>query len=198
MSSLILASASRHRAKILDDAGLAFAQIPSELDERSIEAPLDKANVAAEERAQILAQAKALNVSESHTDHLVIGSDQILSFEGEVLHKCENMEQARRRLLNLSGKTHQLHSAVALARNGEIVWHHVTTCDMFVRRLSPEFIGRYLSDAGDGVLSSVGAYQIEGPGIQLFDSVEGDMFSIIGLPLLPLLQKLRELEEIDG
>ena len=198
MSSLILASASRHRAKILDDAGLSFARIPSELDERSVEAPLEEANVAPEDRAQILAEAKALNVSESHTDHVVIGSDQILSLGGEVLHKCATMEDARRRLLNLSGKTHHLHSAVVIARNGETLWRHVTTCDMVVRELSPQFIGRYLSDVGDGVLSSVGAYQIEGRGIQLFSSIGGDMFSIIGLPLLPLLMQLRKLGEIDG
>lgn len=198
MTGLILASASRHRAKILDDAGLSFGQIPSDLDERLVEAPLEEAQVAPEDRAQILAEAKAVDVSESHANHLVIGSDQILSFEGEVLHKCKNMEQARRRLLKLSDKTHHLHSAVVLARNGETLWRHVTTCDLTMRKLSPEFVGRHLSDAGDGVLSSVGAYQIEGPGIQLFSTIEGDMFSIIGLPLLPLLQKLRELGEIDG
>ena len=198
MSSLILASASRHRAKILDDAGLSFAQIPSGLDERSVEAPLEEARVAPEDRAQILAEAKALDVSQCHLNHLVIGSDQILSFEGQVLHKCNSMEDARRRLLTLSGKTHQLHSAVVLARNGETLWRHVTTCDMTMRTLEPQFVGRHLSDVGEAVLSSVGAYQIEGPGIQLFDSIDGDMFSIIGLPLLPLLRQLRELGEIDG
>lgn len=198
MSRLILASASRHRAKILDDAGLSFAQIPSDLDERAVEAPLEVAQVAPEDRAQILAEAKAIDVSESHAEHLVIGSDQILAFGGNVLHKCKDMAEARRRLLDLSGNTHHLHSAVVLARNGETIWRHVTTCDMTIRNLSPEFVGRHLSDVGDGVLSSVGAYQIEGPGIQLFSAIEGDMFSIIGLPLLPLLQKLRELGEIDG
>jgi septum formation protein len=198
MSDLILASASRHRAKILEDAGLSFAQIPSNLDERALEAPLDDAEVAPEDRAQILAEAKGLDVSEQKPGHLVIGCDQILSIDNQILHKCTDMAEARRRLLSLSGRTHFLHSAVTLSRDGETVWRHVTTCGMTMRQLSPEFIGRHLSDVGDGVLSSVGAYQIEGPGIQLFASIDGDMFSIIGLPLLPLLEQLRKMEIIDG
>ena len=198
MKKLILASASRHRAKILDDAGLSFGQIASDLDERAIEAPLAEADVLPEDRAQILAEAKAVDVSEKHPGHLVIGCDQILSFEGDVLHKCKDMEEARRRLLLLSGKTHTLSSAVVLAENGETLWRHVTNCAMTMRPLTPQFIGRHLSDVGDGILGSVGAYQIEGPGIQLFEEMDGDMFSIIGLPLLPLLDQLRKLEAIDG
>ena len=198
MKKLILASASRHRAKILDDAGLSFGQIASDLDERAIEAPLAEADVLPEDRAQILAEAKAVDVSEKHPGHLVIGCDQILSFEGDVLHKCKDMEEARRRLLLLSGKTHTLSSAVVLAENGETLWRHVTNCAMTMRPLTPQFIGRHLSDVGDGILGSVGAYQIEGPGIQLFEEMDGDMFSIIGLSLLPLLDQLRKLEAIDG
>ena len=198
MSDLILASASRHRAKILEDAGLSFAQIASNLDERALEAPLKDADVSSEDRAQILAEAKGLDVSEQKPGHLIIGCDQILSIDNQVLHKCADMEGAHRRLLALSGRTHYLHSAVILARSGETIWGHVTTCEMKMRHLSPGFIGHHLSDAGDGVLSSVGAYQIEGPGIQLFESIEGDMFSIIGMPLLPLLEQLRQLEVIDG
>ena len=198
MSELILASASRHRAKLLEDAGLSFAQIASDLDERALEAPLNESDVSPEDRAQILAEAKGLDVSQQKPGHLVVGCDQILSFENEVLHKCPDMEAARRRLLALSGKTHYLHSAVIIARDGETLWRHVSTCEMKMRPLSPGFIGRHLSDVGEVVLSSVGAYQIEGPGIQLFESIEGDMFSIIGLPLLPLLEQLRRLEVIDG
>ncbi|NKB51585.1 MAG: Maf-like protein [Rhizobiaceae bacterium] len=198
MKDLILASASRYRAKLLDDAGLSFGQIASDLDERAIEAPLAQADVLPEDRALILAEAKAVDVSEHHTGSLVIGCDQILSFQQQVLHKCKNMEEARRRLLLLSGTTHHLHSAVVIAENGQTLWRHVTTCAMKMRDLSPAFIGRHLSDVGEGVLGSVGAYQIEGRGIQLFDSMDGDMFSIIGLPLLPLLDQLRRLEAIDG
>jgi len=198
MADLILASASRHRAKILEDAGLTFAQIPSALDERAIEAPLETADVLPEDRAQILAEAKAVDVSEGKRGHLVIGCDQILSFDNQILHKCQTMEEARRRLLLLSGKTHYLHSAVVIVESGQTGWRHVSTSAMTMRELSPAYIGRHLSDVGDDILGSVGAYQIEGRGIQLFESFEGDMFSIIGLPLLPLLKQLRKLGAMDG
>ncbi len=198
MEKLILASASRFRAKILDNAGLVFGQIPSTLDERALEAPLDDADITPDDRAEILAEAKAVEVSERNRHHLVIGCDQILSFNEEILHKCDTMEQARRRLLALSGKTHYLHSAVVLASNGETLWRHTTPCAMTMRPFSPGFVGRHLSEVGDAVLGSVGAYQIEGPGIQLFEKIEGDIFSVIGLPLLPLLDQLRKLGAIDG
>lgn len=198
MTKLILASASRHRAKILDDAGLTFAQIASTLDERAIDTPLEEADVAPEDRAIILAEAKATDVSERNPNHIIIGCDQILSFNNQVLHKPKNMEDARRRLLAFSGRDHFLHSSVVIVKNGETLWRHVSTCTMSMRDLTPEFIGRHLADVGEGILGSVGAYHIEGRGIQLFDNIEGDLFSIIGLPLLPLLSKLRELDVIDG
>ena len=195
---LILASASRHRAKLLDDAGLEFAQIPSILDERSIEAPLEDADVLPEDRAEILAEAKAVEVSERHPGHLVIGCDQILALENDVLHKPADMEAARRRLLTLSGKIHTLYSSVVLVKDGQTLWRHVTPCPMKMRSLTPEFIGRHLAEVGEAALSSVGAYQIEGRGAQLFESIGGDLFSIIGLPLLPLLEELRQQGAIDG
>ncbi len=198
MPDIILASASRHRAQVLENAGLTFGQIASSLDERALEAPLADADVLPEDRAEILAEAKAVDVSERKTGAWVIGCDQILSLEGEVLHKPKDMEEARRRLLVLSGKIHMLHSAVVLARNGQGVWRHVSPCKMTMRELDPGFVGRHLADVGDTVLSSVGAYQIEGRGAQLFEAIEGDVFSIMGLPLLPLLAALRENNVIDG
>jgi len=198
MSDIILASASRHRAQILENAGLTFAQIPSLLDERSIDAPLAEAEVSPEDRAEILAAAKATEVSERNPGHWVIGCDQILSFDGEVLHKTKSLDEARRRLLALSGKTHYLHSAVVLVQDGQIKWQHVTPCAMKMRNLTPDFVGRHMAQAGEGVLGSVGAYQIEGLGAQLFESIEADIFSIIGLPLLPLLEALRQEGVIDG
>ncbi|EFL89704.1 Maf-like protein [Ahrensia sp. R2A130] len=198
MADIVLASRSIHRAKILADAGVETRQVPSTLDERAIEAPLDEADVLPEDRAEILAEAKAVDVSEREPGALVIGCDQILSLDGEVMHKPANMEEARRRLLALSGKTHMLHSAVVLARDGETVWRHVTPCAMTMRELDPAFIGRHLAAAGKAVLSSVGAYQIESLGAQLFDEIEGDLFSIVGLPLLPLLATLRREGAIDG
>jgi len=121
----------------------------------------------------------------------VIGADQVLAFGDEILAKPEGMEGARRQLLALSGKTHKLHSSVALARDGEILFAHTEEAALTMRKLSLEFIGRYLADAGDEILNSVGAYQLEGLGIELFEKIDGDYFSILGLPLLPLLDALR-------
>ena len=196
--ALILASGSRHRAALLADAGIDVTQQASTLDERAIEAPLAEADIAPEDRAEILAEAKALDVSERSPGAWVIGCDQILSLDGEVLHKPATMEEARRRLLALSGRTHVLHSAIVLARDGQTDWRHVTPCAMTMRPLDPGFIGRHLAEVGKAALSSVGAYQIEGRGAQLFEAIEGDHFSIIGLPLLPLLDALRQREIIDG
>jgi len=198
MSEIILASGSRHRADILDRAGVTFSQVPSSLDERAIEAPLKEADVLPEDRAEVLAEAKAVDVSERHIGAFVIGCDQILSLDGEVLHKVDDMEAARRRLLQLSGKKHMLHSAAVLVRDGETLWRHVEPSAMTMRELDPAFVGRHLADVGETVLSSVGAYQIEGPGAQLFETIDGDVFSIMGLPLLPLLGALRKHSAIDG
>jgi septum formation protein len=149
--------------------------------------------------ALVLATAKATDVSErSGGEATVIGSDQTLSLGDEILHKPADMEAARRHLLKLSGKTHQLNSAVAIVRSGDTVWSHVAVARLTMRELSPAFIGRYLARVGDKALASVGAYQVEGPGIQLFDKIEGDYFTIVGLPLLPLLGELRKLGVIDG
>lgn len=198
MSELILASGSRHRAQLLENVGLSFMQVTSNLDERAVEAPLAEADVEPEDRAEILAEAKAINVSERYGGHLVIGCDQILSLDGKVLHKPATMAEAQARLLDLQGRTHMLHSGVVLVRDGQTLWRHVSPCAMTMRVMDPGFIGRHLADVGKEALTSVGAYQIEGYGAQLFEAVEGDYFSIIGLPLLPLLDELRRLKVIDG
>jgi septum formation protein len=195
---LVLASKSRIRADLLSNAGIDFSTHGAEIDERAIEDAVSGSGVTAGEVATILAEAKALTVSEEHPGAIVIGADQILSLEGEILHKTGNMEAARRRLLELSGKTHMLSSAVVLAKDGETIWRHLAEVEMTMRRLTPEFIGRHLSRTGDLVLSSVGAYQVEGEGIQLFERIEGDYFAVLGLPLLPLLAELRRLGEMDG
>lgn len=195
---LILASGSPFRRQLLENAGIDFTVVRPEVDERFVEAPLKSSGATPEEVAQILAEAKAIEVSERNPDALVIGSDQTLSLDDEALHKAEDMEAARRRLLALSGRMHQLNSAVALARNGETLWRHVEVARLTMRALEPAYIGRYLARAGEKVLGSVGAYQIEGVGIQLFERIEGDYFTIVGLPLLPLLAKLRELDAVDG
>jgi len=193
---LILASASPFRKMLLQNAGLTFVSQPAQIDERAVEETVQ--GLDAEDLATILAEAKAQDVSSRHPGAVVIGSDQTLSLDGEIFHKPENMDQARRRLLKLSGRTHLLNSAVVLARDGETLWRHVSVARMTMRQLDPGFVGRHLANVGDRALSSVGAYQFEGEGIQLFERIEGDYFAIIGLPLLPLLAQLRELAVIDG
>lgn len=195
---LILASSSPFRRALMANAGLDFTAVSADLDERALEAPLQKSGVTPDEVAQILAEAKAGDVSERHPGALVVGCDQTLSLGDRVFHKPADMEAARRHLLDLSGKTHQLNSAVVLVRDGETLWRHVSIARLTMRALSPGFVGRHLARVGDKALTSVGAYQIEGEGIQLFDRIEGDYFTIVGLPLLPLLAKLRDLGEIDG
>ncbi|MCB1383050.1 MAG: Maf-like protein [Notoacmeibacter sp.] len=190
---LILASGSPFRRQLMENAGLDFLAIPAEIDERAVEQPLVDAGASPEDIALVLAEAKATEVSERRPGALVIGSDQTLSLDDEVLHKVANMEGARRRLMELSGRTHHLNSAIAIVRNGETLWRHVSVASLTMRQLQGAEIGRHLSQAGDGVLSSVGAYQIEGLGIRLFDRIEGDTFTIIGLPMLPLLAELRRL-----
>jgi septum formation protein len=151
-----------------------------------------------DELALILAEAKALDVSARSPDAVVIGADQTLSLDDRVFHKPADMEVARRHLLSLSGRTHHLNSAFVLARNGEIVKRHVEIPRMTMRKLDPAFIGRHLARVGEKALTSVGAYQVEGEGIQLFDRIEGDYFAIVGLALLPLLACLRREGAIDG
>lgn len=195
--ALVLASGSRIRAELMKNAGLAIEIDPSDVDERAVEAPLLEAGFTPEDLASVLAEAKANDVSTRRSADLVVGADQILAFEGERRTKPEDMEAARRQLLAFSGKTHELHSAVVISRNGEAIWRHVSTARLTMRALSPEFIGHYLAAAGDVVLSSVGAYQLESLGLQLFDRIEGDYFTILGLPMLPLLDELRRLKVIE-
>lgn len=198
MEKIILASASPFRKALLANAGVPFTAVPADVDERAIEAPLEDSGTTPEEVALILAEAKAINVSESHPGALVIGCDQTLSLEGRIFHKPRDKEDARRHLLDLSGKTHQLNSAVVVVRDGEVLWSDVPVALLTMRKLDPGFIGRHLAAVGEKALGSVGAYQVEGQGIQLFEKIDGDYFTIVGLPLLPLLEELRKLGAIDG
>jgi septum formation protein len=195
---LILASKSPFRSALLKNAGIEFSGESADIDERAVEAPLYETGATPEEVAQVLAEAKALDVSEKNPGAVVIGCDQTLSLGDEIFHKPANMEAAGRQLLQFSGKTHQLNSAVVLVKDGETLWRHVSVARMTMRKLDPAFVGRYLGRVGDSALSSVGAYQVEGPGIQLFEKIEGDYFTIVGLPLLPLLAELRKEKLIDG
>lgn len=179
-------------------AGLAFETESAAIDERAVEASLEDSGLLPEDVAMVLAEAKAVAVSEKRRDAIVIGSDQVLSLGDEILHKCQTMDEARQRLLQLSGKTHHLNAAIIIARNGEALWRHAEIARMTMRDLDPGFVGRHLAQVGDKILQSVGAYQYEGEGLQLFDRIEGDYFTIVGLPMLPLLKQLRAMGAIDG
>jgi len=196
--TIILASASPFRRMMLENAGITVEAVPASIDERSVEQALDGTGSTPEDVAIVLAEAKALRVSEQRPGALVLGCDQTLSLAGELFHKPADMEAARRSLLALSGRTHQLNSAAVLARDGVALWRHCETASLTMRKLDPAFIGRHLARVGQKALGSVGAYQIEGEGIQLFEKIDGDHFTIVGLPLLALLKALRGMGAIDG
>lgn len=194
---IILASASSARQAILKNAGLTAESLPANIDERAAEQPLLQSGAGANDIAQALAMIKASHVSQQRPADLVIGADQTLEIEGERLTKPADMAAARRQLLKLSGKPHRLHSALACCRGGAVIWQHMETVTLTMRPLTPQEIGRYLAKVGETALASVGAYQIEGPGIQLFERIDGDYFAILGLPLLPLLTFLRAQGEVE-
>ena len=196
---LILASGSKSRARVLEAAGLAFIVEPPGLDEAAMrQAVGGKESLSPHDVAEVLARAKAEAVSDLAPKAYVIGGDQVLALGDTIFSKPDSMEAARRQLLDLSGKTHTLHTAVAVATDGETIWAETTIASLTMRKLSPEFIGRYLAAAGEEVLSSVGAYQLESLGVQLFEKIDGDYFSILGLPLIPLLDTLRREGVIEG
>jgi septum formation protein len=196
---LILASSSKVRARLLEAAGLAFSVEWPGINEHAMRQAISSTgSLSAQDVAEVLARAKAEAVSELAKDAFVIGADQVLALGDHIFTKPETMDAARSQLLHLSGKTHTLHSAVALATKGETVWAHAESSTLTMRKFTPQFIGRYLTAAGESVLTSVGAYQIEGLSIRLFEKIDGDYFSILGLPLLPLLDALRREGAIEG
>jgi nucleoside triphosphate pyrophosphatase len=196
---LILASASKSRARVLEATGLAFIVEPPGLDEGAMrQAVSGERALIPHDVAEVLARAKSEAVSELAPQAYVIGGDQILALGKTMLTKPDSMEAACRQLLDLSGKTHTLHTAVAVATSGDTLWAETTVATLTMRKLSPEFIGRYLAAAGEEVLGSVGAYQLESLGVQLFEKIDGDYFSILGLPLIPLLDTLRREGVIEG
>jgi septum formation protein len=196
MPEIVLASASASRSALLRNAGIAFAAKPAAIDERAIEAPLAASGSAPSAIAMALAEAKALAVADNETAALVVGADQVLSLDDRCWHKPASLGEAREQLKALSGRTHELHTAIAAARGGGIAWRHHEAARMTMRRLSPETIEQYLAEVGETAFSSVGAYQIEGAGIRLFEAIDGDYFAILGLPLLPLLGYLRDVGAI--
>lgn len=186
---LILASRSAARRAMLTGAGVVYAAVDAGVDEDAIKRTLS--GTAPAELALELASAKALAVSRQDPEAWVLGSDQTLEFEGGMISKAADLDQARERLVALRGATHHLNSGAALARNGSVVWSGVDTAWMSMRPFSDAFLDGYLQAEGSDLLGSVGCYRLEGLGSQLFDRVEGDYFTILGMPLWPVLAELR-------
>lgn len=189
--TLILASGSAARRQMLQAAGLDFAVELPQMDEEGAKASLRREGLSPRDQANALAELKALSVSRKRAG-LVIGADQMLAVEGEVLDKPRSAAEARQHLLRLRGRTHELITAATITRDGAAIWRHIDTPKLKMLAFSDDFLDYYMRYAGDDVLRSVGAYQLEGLGAQLFERVEGDFFSVLGLPLLPLLAFLRE------
>jgi septum formation protein len=188
---LVLASASVSRADMLRAAGIPVVCVPADLNERLVEAPLVDAGESPERIARELAAAKALHVSLLHPGRMVLGADQVLAAGTELFHKPDGMVAARRQLLKLRERRHQLISAAALVVDGRVIETVSDTAEMEMRAFSEEFLDRYLAYMGDRIRTSVGGYQIENAGVHLFERVDGNHFTILGLPLLPLLARLR-------
>jgi septum formation protein len=196
---IILASGSRIRRQLLANAGLtALEVIPADIDEAEIRAGLlaESDCIEPDMVAGVLARAKAEAVSLANRDALVIGADQVLALGSRLFEKPSDIAQARDHLTRLRGRTHELYSAVVIAEAGEAVWGMVEGARLTMRAFSDDFLDAYLARAGDAPLTSVGAYELEGLGMQLFDRIEGDYFTILGLPLLPLLNELRAREAL--
>jgi septum formation protein len=189
---LVLASKSTARQALLRAAGIPFDIIAAAIDERAVEAPLRAKGAAGTAIAAHLARAKARAVSAHAPTRLVVGADQVLALGSEIFTKPESRAAAKAQLAKLSGRVHALQSAVCVARDGSVLFEAISTARMTCRVLSPEFIECYIAAAGDAVLTSVGAYQAEGLGVHLFEEINGDQPTILGLPLLPLLAFLRE------
>lgn len=190
---LVLASASKARAALLKAAGVTAHQRPAKINEAVVRADMEKdpAKLPPPDVALELARVKALVISVRTRRASVIGADQVLEFQGEILSKPADMAEAREQLMRLRGKSHFLHSAVCVARDGRVIWQHVDSAKLTMRTFSPKFVDTYLATAGKAALSSVGAYQVEGPGLQLFSNISGDYFTVLGMPMLPLLDYLR-------
>ena len=186
---LILASQSRARQMLLANAGVSFEAVPADIDERSVQK--NSGLSAPGEIAGLLAAEKACFVSSKNSGRYVVGADQTLALGSRLFSKPAGRAQAADQLRLLAGGTHELHSAVAVARDGKIVFSDVSVARMTMRRLDERAIEAYLDQAGQAVTTSVGAYQLEGLGVHLFERIEGDHFTILGLPLLPLLAYLR-------
>lgn len=191
MSAIVLASGSATRQRLLRDAGVPFVVDVAQIDETAVIESLMAEKAPARDVADLLAEMKAVKVSVRHPQAFVIGADQVLSVGAELFQKPGTIAGAREQLRRLRARTHVLSSAVTVAREGSVIWRTVADARLTMRDFSDAFLDAYLADAGEDILGSVGAYHVEGLGIQLFSRIEGDTFTILGLPLVPLLDFLR-------
>ena len=191
--ALVLASGSRFRRQMLEAAGVTFSVVAADIDERGLEESLRQGEGGADASriAAALARAKAQHVARMHPQALVIGCDQVLDLDGALLSKAPDIAAARGQLLRLRGRTHTLYTAVCLAKSEHFVWEYMARPRLTMRPFTDAYLDQYVKEMGGRLTQTVGAYEIEGPGVQLFERIEGDYFTILGLPLLPLLAELR-------
>jgi septum formation protein len=187
---VVLASKSPTRRELLTRAGVAFEAVSPGVDEEAMKGGLLAEGASPRDIADALAELKAVRAS-GRRDGLVIGSDSTLELEGRLFDKAPTLDQARAHLLAFRGKVHQLHSAVVVARDGAPIWREVKTARLWVRNFSDDFLDAYLAAEGEYILGSVGCYRVEGLGLQLFDRIEGDYFTVLGMPMVGLLGFLR-------
>lgn len=199
MKPIILASASKIRAQLLQNAGVEIDIMASNVDEDDLKRVLSSQNTRTRgsDLAELLAEAKALDISTKNPGRYVVGADQTLQCGDKLFDKAQNMQDARQKLLVLRGNTHTLYSAVVCAKDGDILWRYVDAAHLTMREFSPEFLGKYLALSDEDVLASVGGYKLEAQGSQLFEKITGDYFTILGLPLLPLLSFFRTAGILD-
>jgi septum formation protein len=192
LTQLILASGSVVRARLLAATGIAFDVVAPHVDEDAVKESLLAEGAPPRDIADALAALKASKVSTSHPGGFVIGADQVLVFERELISKSPDISAVRALLRRLAGQKHELIGGVVLAKEGAIVWRHVARAELTMRNFSDAFLDDYLARNGEEILSSVGGYLLEGEGVQLFSHIAGDYFTILGLPMIPLLNALRE------
>ena len=198
MRPILLASTSAIRATLLRNAGLAIETHAARVDEVAVRAALEAEGATPRDIADALAEMKAARISARHPGALVIGCDQVLEFQGRALGKAESMTDLRDQLVALRGQTHRLLSAAVVYRDGEPLWRHVGVARLTMRAFSDAWLDDYLARNGDGLLDSVGGYKLESEGVRLFSQIDGDYFTILGLPLLPLLSWLAERGDIPA
>ncbi len=195
---LILASGSEARARLLREAGVSFEAISPGVDEAPVKRALLAEGAPPRDIADALAELKALKLSARFPDALVLGSDQTLDLDGALIDKAADVPAAREQLLALRGRAHRLHTATVIAKEGVPIWRAVESARLHVRPFSAGFLDRYLETEGDAAVACAGGYRLEGPGVQLFDRVEGDAFVIQGLPLISILAFLRRHDVVEA